>query len=134
MMGVQSAIIRLPTPSTTTLIELDQPTNETVIKSSILNVLSTRLSNLFALKEYAKNVTMHETTGTNGSVERFEVVKTVIIDRQPNKSVDHVKLKLKPKTPLLIHNLQNAVVKTDFIGKSLSCQKERERKIDKETN
>lgn len=110
--SVQAAIIRLPTPSPTPHIEIDidQPTNETVIDPSILNILSTGISELFALKEYAKNVT----TELNTSVERFEVVDTTSVER----SDGNLKLKLRPKakSTLLIDNFQNAVVKTDYIG------------------
>lgn len=108
--SVQAAIIRFPTPSSTPHIDIDQPTNETVIDPSILNILSTGISNLFALKEL------------NASVERFEVVDATSVAQ----SDDNLKLKLRPKakSTLLVNNFQNAVVKTDYIGNFESfCQR-----------
>lgn len=111
--SAQGAIIRLPTPSSTAHAEIDQPTNETVIDPSILNVLSTELSNLFALKDHENNATSNELADSNGSLEGFKVVETVIVDNNADKSTDQVKV-TKPKS--LISNYQNAVVHTEYIG------------------
>lgn len=109
------AIIRLPQPTSTELTVLDQPMNETVIDPSILNILSIGLSNLFAMTEHGKNLTSKNSTNPDGFIE-FEVVDTITIDQKRDEIDETSKHKQTPKIPSPVHNFQNAVVKTDYIG------------------
>lgn len=111
----QCAIIRLPQPTTTERTESDQPTNETVNDSSILNILSNGFSNLFALTEHGKNSTSTNSTNTDGFIE-IKVVDTITIDQQRDEIDENSKHKQIPKSASLNQDFQNAVVKTDYIG------------------